>query len=173
MTKAEQVRLMRWRLKVLREASEAPRAVARTCRRYGISRQAFYEWTRRQEEHGDAGLVDRPRTPLRSPNATPPEVVSKILYLRQNYHFGPARIAAFHRITVATSSVHRILQRRGMNRLPANQKHVQHTKRWKRYEKPQPGHRLQIDVKFLERIPARGSASINSPPSTTALGFAC
>ena len=40
-----------------------------------------------------------------------------------------------------------------MNRLPANQKHRPHTKRWQRYEKPQPGHRLQIDVKFLERIP--------------------
>jgi len=26
-------------------------------------------------------------------------------------------------------------------------------KRWQRYEKPQPGHRLQMDVKFLERIP--------------------
>ena len=40
-----------------------------------------------------------------------------------------------------------------MNRLPANQKHQPHGKRWKRYEKPQPGHRLQLDVKFLERIP--------------------
>lgn len=28
-----------------------------------------------------------------------------------------------------------------------------HHKRWKRYEKAQPGHRLQIDVKFLERTP--------------------
>ena len=40
-----------------------------------------------------------------------------------------------------------------MNRLPANQKHQPHGKRWQRYEKPQPGHRLQLDVKFLERIP--------------------
>jgi transposase InsO family protein len=49
--------------------------------------------------------------------------------------------------------VHRILLRHGMNRLPANQKHRPHGKRWQRYEKPQPGHRLQMDVKFLERIP--------------------
>jgi transposase InsO family protein len=40
-----------------------------------------------------------------------------------------------------------------MQRLPANQKHQPHGKRWQRYEKPQPGHRLQLDVKFLERIP--------------------
>ena len=39
-----------------------------------------------------------------------------------------------------------------MQRLPANQKHRPHKERWHRYEKPQPGHRLQVDVKFLERI---------------------
>jgi transposase InsO family protein len=49
--------------------------------------------------------------------------------------------------------VHRLLQKHGLNRLPANQKHRPHGKRWQRYEKPQPGHRLQLDVKFLERIP--------------------
>ncbi len=84
------------------------------------------------------------------------KVVSKILYLRQNYHFGPRKISdylhRFHKVSIAGSSVHRILCRRGMNKLPANQKHQQHAKRWKRYEKAQPGHRLQMDVKFLERI---------------------
>jgi transposase InsO family protein len=44
-------------------------------------------------------------------------------------------------------------RRHDMNRLPANQKHRPHKKRWQRYEKAQPGHRLQMDVKFLERIP--------------------
>ena len=156
MTKGEQVRLTAWRLRVLQHAA-AEQNVARACRRFGISRKSFYKWKRRQAEHGDAGLCDRPRTPQRSPRATAREVVSKILYLRQHYHFGPARIAAylhrFHRIEIAGSSVHRILQRHGMNRLPANQKHQPHGKRWQRYEKAQPGHRLQLDVKFLERIP--------------------
>jgi hypothetical protein len=75
----------------------------------------------------------------------------------QHYHFGPGKIAddlkRFHGVSVATSSVHRILGKHGLNRLPANQKHRAHATRWKRYEKPQPGHRLQLDVKFLERIP--------------------
>jgi transposase InsO family protein len=43
-----------------------------------------------------------------------------------------------------------------MGRLPASQKHRPHRKRWKRYEKAKPGHRLQKDVKFLERIPGTG-----------------
>jgi len=129
----------------------------RTCRHFGISRQAFYRWKRRYKAHGEAGLWDRARRPHRSPRATPREVVGKILYLRQHYHFGPGKIAdylrRFHQVPIAGSSVHRILRRHGMNRLPANQKHRPHRQRWQRYEKPQPGHRLQMDVKFLERIP--------------------
>lgn len=156
MTKGEQARLTAWRLRVLQQAAEA-RNVARTCRRFGISRKSFYKWKRRHTEYGDAGLCDRPRAPRRSPRATGRDVVGKILYLRQHYHFGPGRIAAylhrFHQMAIAGSTVHRILTRHGMNRLPANQKHQPHGKRWQRYEKPQPGHRLQLDVKFLERIP--------------------
>jgi len=156
MTKGEQARLMAWRLRVLQQAA-GERNVARVCRRFGISRKSFYKWKQRHAEHGDAGLCDRPRTPQRSPRATAREVVGKILYLRQHYHFGPGRIASylhrFHRIEIAVSTVHRILKRHGMHRLPANQKYQPHGKRWQRYEKPQPGHRLQLDVKFLERIP--------------------
>ena len=160
MTKAERAQVTAWRLKILRWAAEEPRQVARTCRHFGISRTAFYRWKRRFEERGEAGLADRPRTPRHCPRATPREVVSKILYLRQRYHFGPGRIAAylqrFHEVRIACSSVHRILGKHGMSRLPANQKHQPHHKRWRRYEKPQPGHRLQLDVKFLERIPTTG-----------------
>jgi transposase InsO family protein len=157
MTKAQQARLVAWRLKVLNWAQGEPRQVSRTCRYFGISRTAYYRWKKRYEEFGEAGLADRAKTPNRSPNATPPSVVSKILYLRQNYHFGAGRIQAylqrFHEIKIARSTVHRILQNHGMGRLPANQKHQPHKKRWQRYEKAQPGHRLQMDVKFLERIP--------------------
>ena len=157
MTKTEQTRLMAWRLKFLEQAGAGPRRVARTCRHFGISRKTFYKWKKRFKADGAAGVCDRPRAPQRSPRATPRQVISKILYLRQHYHFGPSRIAdylrRFHDIRIAVSSVHRILTRHGMNRLPANQKHRAHAKRWLRYEKPQPGHRLQLDVKFLERIP--------------------
>jgi transposase InsO family protein len=157
MTKAEQARLVAWRHRILQFAADGGRSVAQSCRHFGISRKTFYKWKARYGAHGAAGLCDRPRAPLRSPRATPADVVRKILYLRQQYHFGAGKIAdylkRFHQVLVARSSVHRILGKHGMNRLPANQKHRPHKQRWQRYEKPQPGHRLQMDVKFLERIP--------------------
>ena len=122
MTKADQIRLQGWRFKVLQRAA-ATGNVARTCRHFGLSRKSFYKWKGRFDAHGQAGLGDRARPPHRSPRSTPPDVVSKILYLRQRYHFGPGKIAGylqrFHAVKIAAASVHRLLQKHGMNRLPA------------------------------------------------------
>src|SRR5207253_8855179 len=77
------------RLAILRHAREVTGNVSRTCRYYGITRQAYYTWLSRYEELGLEGLRDRSHRPLVSPNATKTEVVGKIVYLRQSYHFGP------------------------------------------------------------------------------------
>lgn len=157
MTKTEQTRLLAWRLKILEQAGGGTRRWRGPVGGSGSPVKRFYKWKNRFATDGAAGVCDRPWAPHRSPRATPPPVISKILYLRQHYHFGPGRIAdylkRFHDVSIAVSSVHRILGKHGMNRLPANQKHQAHPKRWQRYEKPQPGHRLQMDVKCLERIP--------------------
>jgi transposase InsO family protein len=147
------------RLAIIRHAQEVTGNVSLTCRYYGITRQAYYKWLQRYEEHGVEGLRDRSRRPHVIPNATKPEVVGKIVYLRQNYHFGPHKIAMYlkryHDVQVSPSGVWRILRRLDMSRLPASQRYRRHVDRWKRYEKPLPGHRVQIDVKFI--APLRGS----------------
>ena len=142
MTKAEQVRLVFWRSKILQHAAGENRTVSQTCRFVGSSRKTYYQWANRWRTHGDAGLCDRARVARRFPRATPPEVVSKILYLRQQYHVGAGRIAdyrrRFHHISVARSTVPRLLVTHGVGRLPVNQKHRARGRRWQRYEKPQP-----------------------------------
>jgi transposase len=135
--------------------------VALTCRYYGITRQAFYLWRRRYEAGGLAALRDRSRRPVNCPHETSTEIVGKIIYLRQNCHFGPAKIAMYlkryHDITISDSGVWRILKRLGMNRLPASQRYKSRDRRWKRYGKPLPGHHVQIDVKFISPITASGA----------------
>src|SRR5437870_4740385 len=153
----EQQRKVRHRLAVLRHAEEVTGSVSATCRYYGISRQVFYKWRRRYEEGGEEGLRDRSSAPLHSPNATKAEVVGKIIYLRQHYHFGPLKISMYlkryHDVDIGHSCVYRVLKRLELNRLPASQRYKRHTDRWKRYEKPLPGHRVQVDVKFIEPLP--------------------
>ena len=159
MTEKELNRGAERRLAILRHAEEVSGNVAATCRYYGITRQCFYIWRRRYEEKGLAGLREKSRAPHSSPNAMSSDVVGKIIHLRQNYHFGPHKISMYlkryHDVTVSPSGIWRILNKLGMSRLPSSQRYKRHTQRWKRYEKQQPGHRVQIDVKFLE--PLKGS----------------
>jgi hypothetical protein len=57
--------------------------------------QAYNKWLRRHEEGGLAALRDGSSRLHTSPRATRAEVVGKIVYLRQTYHFGPHKIAMF------------------------------------------------------------------------------
>ncbi|HEU0042659.1 MAG TPA: IS481 family transposase, partial [Jiangellaceae bacterium] len=99
---------------------------------------------------------DRSRRPKHSPRATHVDVVGKILYLRQHYHFGLAKIAMYlaryHDVAISNSGVWRILKRLDINRLPASQRYKRLDRRWKRYERQLPGHQAQIDVKFIAPI---------------------
>jgi transposase InsO family protein len=157
MDEREQQRKIRHRLAMIRHAEEVTGNVALTCRYYGISRPCFYKWLHRYEEFGEEGLRDGSSRPLTSPGATKTEVVGKIVYLRQNYHFGPQKISMYlkhyHDITISPSGVWNILKRLGISRLPSSQRYKRHKDRWKRYEKPLPGHRVQVDVKFIEPLP--------------------
>ncbi len=153
MTQTELERHVRHRLAVLQHAEEVTGNVAMTCGYYGITRQTFYIWKRRHDELGEEGLKPLSKRPKVSPRATHMDVVGKILYLRQNYHFGPGKIAKYlkryHDVEISHSGVWRILKRLEINRLPASQRYKRLDKRWQRYEKQLPGHQVQIDVKFV------------------------
>jgi hypothetical protein len=59
----------------------------------------------------------------------------------------------YHEVQISSSGVWRILKRLELNRLPASQRYKRHDRRWKRYEKPLSGHRVQLDVKFIQPLP--------------------
>ena len=154
---SNQERQIKMRISWFNHVKEITHNVAKTCRYYGISRTAYYRWYNRYLKEGASGLVDRSKRPLHSPKTTKTEVLEKIIYLRQHYHFGPAKIQMYldryHEIKITPSGIYRILKRLKMSRLPSNQRYQPRKERFKRYEKPLPGHYLQVDVKFLERIP--------------------
>ncbi|PJN35487.1 hypothetical protein CG747_38280 [Streptomyces sp. CB02959] len=152
----QQDRQAQQRLAVLSHAEEVTGNVSLTCRYYGISRNCFYKWQRRYQEQGIEGLRDRSSAPHHSPNATDADIVNKIVYLRQNYHFGPMKIRMYlqryHDIDIACSAVYRILKRLGLNRLPASQRYKRHT----RYEKQLPGNRVPASPHLNGKVDGAG-----------------
>ncbi|MFF3336912.1 helix-turn-helix domain-containing protein [Streptomyces sp. NPDC002888] len=75
----------------------------------------YYTWYRRYQAEGVEGLRARSKAPEHSLNATHVEIVGKIIYLRQNYHCGPEKIAMYlkrnHDVTIRKSGVWRIPNR--------------------------------------------------------------
>ncbi len=138
------------KLRVLRHAEQIG-DVSRTCRYFGIGRASFYRWMAAFQRQGEIGLANRKTVPKNPANRTAPEIVEKVLHLRQTYHLGPIRIvwylARYHNIKISDAGVYRILRRHGLSKLPRGTRVRKiHTKR---YEQQVPGHQIQVDVKFL------------------------
>ena len=58
---------------------------------------------------------------------------------------------------VSPGGVYGVLKRHGLNKLPQNQ-HKKSMEHFERYEKKVPGHRIQIDVKFLTFTNKKGKS---------------
>jgi transposase InsO family protein len=149
---------IRRKLKVLNYA-KASGNVSRTCRHFGISRETYYHWKRDYEKHGETALINSKPCPQNPKLRIPPEIEEKILHLRKTYHLGQLRISwylkRYHDIQVSQAGVWHVLKRNGMNKLPQNQR-KRSLEHFRRYEKQVPGHRIQIDVKFLNFSDSQG-----------------
>jgi len=150
---------IRRKLKILTHAQET-KNVSKTCRYWGISRDTFYRWKRDYLAKGEKGLINSKPCPANPSIRVAPIIEEKILYLRQNYHFGQARISwyleRYHGLIVSRSGVYSVLCRHGLNRLPQNLR-KRHVRTIKRYEKQIPGHHVQVDVKFLNFVDNKGN----------------
>ena len=138
------------KLRILKHAEQTG-DVSRSCRYFGIGRASFYRWKAALQRQGEAGLANRKTAPRNPANRTAPQIVEKVLHLRQTYHLGPIRIvwylARYHDIKISGAGVYRILKRNGLSRLPRGTRLRKiHTQR---YEHKVPGHQIQVDVKFL------------------------
>jgi len=142
---------IRRKLKVLNHVKETGN-VSKACRYFGISRETYYKWKRDYESKGEPGLINSKPCPQNPKIRIPADIEEKILYLRKTYHLGQLRISwylkRYHDIKVSATGVWCVLKRNGVNRLPQNQR-KRSMEQFKRYEKQVPGHRIQIDVKFL------------------------
>lgn len=135
------------RMQLLEEPERTGDTVAEVCRRWGISRQTFYEYQRRYLAEGEAGLEPRSRRPLRSPNQIDPELEVEICRMRKDHpRWGARRIRTeLTRAGIAppaTSTIHRVLRR---NLLVADQP-KKRPKATKRFERDLPNDLWQIDA---------------------------
>jgi transposase len=118
------------------------------CRRFGVSRPTLRKWLRRYEQEGKAGLRARSRRPHHFPALKVGETLeSLIVGIRRERPLGVKRIRnelqRLHTVRLSVATIHKVLVRHGLNDLPTR-KRARHKP--KRYERPVPGDRVQMDT---------------------------
>jgi transposase-like protein len=118
------------------------------CRRCGIARPTLRKWWRRYQAEGVAGLETRSRRPRRSPGRKVfDEQEALILRLRRERKLGITmlrnELARRHGLKLALDTIHKVLVRHGENQLRRPRLRRKGTKR---YSRPVPGDRVQMDT---------------------------
>jgi transposase InsO family protein len=128
----ERVRKQRWMVTAAASAA-------------GISPRTAYKWLARHATEGVAGLRDRSSRPRRSPSRLPADREALIVDLRRS-RLTAKQIAK--QLRLARPTVARALVRNGLSRL----KFLEPPKPANRYQWPNPGDLIHLDIKKLGRF---------------------
>ncbi len=117
------------------------------CRRCGISRPTLRKWFNRYQSNGLDGLKEHSRKPLTTPNIKLNEqIISWIIDLRKSRNIGARRIQSelirLHECQLAVATIHKVLVKHNVKPLIKLKRH----KQFKRYQRPTPGDRIQVDT---------------------------
>jgi len=134
------------RVRFVVSASRRDRSMQQLCEEFQISRPTGYEWLRRYQGGGIAGVVEKSRRPHHSPEKTPVEIEQRVIELRQQRPDWGARklqvVLRGEQIDLPVITVHRILLRRGLVRAQD-----QHPRAVGRFERGAVNQLWQMDFK--------------------------
>jgi len=147
----------RLRLRWIQHYEQVTKKVGPTCRYFGIARGTFYCWYHRYLSLGVVGLKNKSCRPHKIKRWLPRDIRETIIQLRLQRKYGPDRMSYYlkqkHNWFVSKNTIWRLYKEHGLNRL-------KYRKHWQRYPqyyaKPLPGDRVQVDVKFLDKLAFSG-----------------
>lgn len=140
------------RLRLCERIAHEGYTIAQAAESMCISRQTASKWWNRYLDEGVAGLEDRPCRPRSCPHQTPARLERRIVALRQARKLGPARLGPI--VGLPASTVHKVLVRRGCNRLAYMDRPTGRVIR--RIHTDHAGELVHLDVKKLAKIPPGG-----------------
>lgn len=139
----------RHRLQVARLVVDDGYPISEVAARFQCSWPTVKRWADRYR--AGEPMTDRSSRPASSPNKTPQAVVKRVVSLRLRKRLGPLQLAAL--CGIAPSTAHRVLVRCRLNRLSYTDRATGEPVR--RYEHPQPGDLIHVDVTKFGKHPRR------------------
>ena len=126
---------------------ERTKSVTITSRRSGVPRSTIYRWINRFQKEGESGLKSRSRKPHRlAKKKVTKSDEEMILELRDKHKWGSQRISTYLQRNqgpeLSDTTIWRVLKKYNVKPI----KKYRRTTDCKRYSRPIPGDRVQIDV---------------------------
>ena len=146
----------RHRLQVARLVVDDGHPISEVAARFQCSWPTVKRWADRYR--AGEPMTDRSSRPASSPNKTPQAVVKRVVSLRLRKRLGPLQLAAL--CGIAPSTAHRVLVRCRLNRLSYTDRATGEPVR--RYEHPQPGDLIHVDVTKFGNIPDGGERAVTA-----------
>jgi transposase InsO family protein len=135
-------------------ARQREKTMQQLCQEFEITRPTGYEWLRRYERGGIAGVVEKSRRPQHSPSRTEAMIEQRVVELRQRRpDWGAKKLQVLLQragVEVPRITIHRILMRHDLVR-----REDRHRAAVKRFERKSPNELWQMDFK--------GSMGWNAP----------
>jgi transposase InsO family protein len=146
------------------ERVECGWTVVRAAEAAGVSRQTASKWVNRWRRLGADALRDASSRPRRTRPRVSQTIVKRIIKARLRFRRGPHFLG--WQLGLAGSTVHVVLRRLGLNRLNRRPK-----EEVRRYEWPEPGDLVHLDIKKLGRIGQGGGKRFGKNRSPRGLGW--
>ena len=117
------------------------------CRHCGVSRPTLRKWLKRYQQSGLDGLKNYSRKPHHSPNKKiNPQIEKWIINFRSQRNLGARRIQTelfrLYECSLSLASIHKVLTQHQVKPI----KRLRRKNKYKRYSRPIPGDRVQIDT---------------------------
>jgi transposase InsO family protein len=134
------------RIRFVVAASRGEKSFRELCTEFDISRPTGYEWLKRYQRAGIAGIQEKSRRPCHCPTQTAVEIEARVVELRQQRPDWGARklqvLLEREQIRLPAITIHRILLRRGLVRPEDRSRPAM-----ERFERPVANQLWQMDFK--------------------------
>ncbi len=126
---------------------ESKKDAGYVCRHCGISRPTLSKWFKRYQAFGLDGLKEQSKRPHHSPNKKINDQIEKwIIDFRVKRNLGARRVQTelvrLHECQLSLASIHKVLIKHQVKAI----KRLRRKNKYKRYSRPIPGDRIQIDT---------------------------
>lgn len=137
------------RFRWYRQVELEGRTVTETCKIFGISRETYYNWYRKDHP---LGMTGKPPRKMHAQTKIQGQVKVELMKAKRLYNYGPKKMHYYLLevcgVSVSSTAIYKFMKKQNLIRKP-QKKQVWYAPMKKPYKAEKPGENVQLDVKYV------------------------